>query len=55
MKMDYLVRDIKLAPSGHLKIDWVKEHMPVLNEIRKEFEKRNLLPEKNCCQYPSGG
>ncbi|KNZ69619.1 adenosylhomocysteinase [Thermincola ferriacetica] len=39
MKMDYLVRDIKLAPSGHLKIDWVKEHMPVLNEIRKEFEK----------------
>ncbi|GAB4274210.1 adenosylhomocysteinase [Thermincola ferriacetica] len=39
MEMDYLVRDIKLAPSGHLKIDWVKEHMPVLNEIRKEFEK----------------
>lgn len=37
--MDYVVRDIKLAPSGHLKIDWVREHMPVLNEIRKEFEK----------------
>ncbi len=36
--MDYIVRDIKLAPSGKLKIDWVSEHMPVLNEIRKEFE-----------------
>ncbi|HWI54084.1 MAG TPA: adenosylhomocysteinase, partial [Desulfobacteria bacterium] len=36
--MDYLVRDIGLAPSGKLKIDWVSEHMPVLNEIRKEFE-----------------
>lgn len=36
--MDYIVRDIGLAPSGQLKIDWVKEHMPVLNEIRSEFE-----------------
>lgn len=37
--MDYIVRDIKLAPYGKLKIDWVKEHMPVLNEIRRDFEK----------------
>lgn len=36
--MDYIVRDINLAPMGKLKIDWVSEHMPVLNEIRKEFE-----------------
>lgn len=36
--MDYIVRDIKLAPGGKLKIDWVKEHMPVLNELRKDFE-----------------
>lgn len=42
--MDYIVRDIKLAPSGTLKIDWVREHMPVLNEIRKEFE--NTKPFK---------
>jgi len=34
----YVVRDMKQAPGGKLKIDWVKEHMPVLNEIRKEFE-----------------
>jgi len=37
--MNYIVRDIKMAPSGKLKIDWVKEHMPVLNEIRSDFEK----------------
>jgi len=36
--MDYLIRDINLAPSGRLKIDWVREHMPVLNKIREEFE-----------------
>ncbi|ACV62072.1 adenosylhomocysteinase [Desulfofarcimen acetoxidans DSM 771] len=41
---DYIVRDIKLAPGGRLKIDWVREHMPVLNEIRAEFEKE--LPFK---------
>ncbi|WP_218240763.1 adenosylhomocysteinase, partial [Pseudomonas sp. 2822-17] len=31
--------DMALAPDGHLKIDWVKEHMPVLNKIREEFER----------------
>ncbi|WP_047151546.1 adenosylhomocysteinase [Aneurinibacillus tyrosinisolvens] len=34
-----IVRDMSLAPNGHLKIDWVKEHMPVLNTIREQFEK----------------
>ena len=33
------IKDIGLAPGGHLKIDWVKEHMPVLNRIREQFEK----------------
>ncbi|ARK29256.1 adenosylhomocysteinase [Halalkalibacter krulwichiae] len=37
--MKSIVRDMSLAKSGHLKIDWVKEHMPVLNRIREEFEK----------------
>lgn len=36
---DYIVRDINLAGSGKLKIDWVQAHMPVLNAIRAEFEK----------------
>jgi adenosylhomocysteinase len=34
-----MIEDIKLAHDGHLKIDWVKEHMPVLNRIRERFEK----------------
>lgn len=33
-----IVKDVALAKDGHLKIDWVKEHMPVLNRIREEFE-----------------
>jgi len=36
---DYVIRDIKLAPEGRLKIDWVRAHMPVLNVIRGEFER----------------
>ena len=35
---DSIVTDMSLAPNGHLKIDWVKEHMPVLNRIRDKFE-----------------
>ncbi len=34
-----IVTDMALAPEGHLKIDWVKAHMPVLNRIREQFEK----------------
>ncbi|SHK87438.1 adenosylhomocysteinase [Desulforamulus aeronauticus] len=34
-----IIRDINLAPSGRLKIDWVRQHMPVLNVIREQFEK----------------
>ncbi|GIP51733.1 MULTISPECIES: adenosylhomocysteinase [Paenibacillus] len=33
-----IVADMKLAPEGHLKIDWVEAHMPVLGRIRKQFE-----------------
>lgn len=36
---DYIVRDVSLAPSGRLKIDWVAAHMPVLNAIREEFRR----------------
>ncbi|RED65768.1 adenosylhomocysteinase [Cohnella lupini] len=34
-----IVRDPSLASEGKLKIDWVQAHMPVLNQIRKEFER----------------
>ncbi|NJE43514.1 adenosylhomocysteinase [Thermococcus sp. GR6] len=37
---DYCVKDINLAPSGEKKIDWVSRFMPVLQNIRNDFEKR---------------
>jgi adenosylhomocysteinase len=33
------VRDIGLAKEGALKVEWAEDHMPVLMEIRKNFEK----------------
>lgn len=33
-----IIYDLNLAPEGHLKIDWVEAHMPVLNRIRQQFE-----------------
>lgn len=35
--MDSIIKDIKLAPSGHDKINWVKNFMPVMASIEKEF------------------
>ncbi|MDI6811960.1 MAG: adenosylhomocysteinase [Desulfitobacteriaceae bacterium] len=34
------IRDITLAPQGQKKIDWVAHHMPVLNQLRREFEEK---------------
>lgn len=34
-----MIRDIKLAPSGHDKIAWVKNFMPVLRSIDEEYSK----------------
>lgn len=33
-----IIADPALAHDGHLKIDWVQAHMPVLNRIRAQFE-----------------
>ncbi|GAA0412059.1 adenosylhomocysteinase [Paenibacillus motobuensis] len=33
-----IIKDLQLAPEGHLKIDWAQAHMPVLSRIRKQFE-----------------
>ena len=35
--MKSMIRDIKLAPSGHAKIDWVKRFMPVMAAADKEY------------------
>ncbi|KYK34763.1 MAG: adenosylhomocysteinase [Theionarchaea archaeon DG-70-1] len=42
----YRIKEKGLAPQGNEKIAWVKEHMPVLNEIRKEFEEGNPFRNK---------
>jgi len=31
------LRDPALAPEGHLKIDWVRAHMPILNLLEREY------------------
>ena len=33
------IKDIKLAPSGHDKINWVASYMPILNTIKEDFIK----------------
>ncbi len=45
-KMKSIVRDMKLAPSGHDKIAWVKNFMPVLNKIEEEYSVTK--PFKGC-------
>lgn len=37
-KANSIIADPSLAKDGHLKIDWVRAHMPVLNRIRDRFE-----------------
>jgi len=37
--MRYKVKDISLAPQGKKKIEWVQRHMPVLETIKKTFQK----------------
>ena len=35
--MKYEVKDIKLAPKGHQKIEWVRNNMPILRGLEEEF------------------
>lgn len=37
--MSYDIRDISLAPSGHQKIQWVRNNMPLLRGLEEEFSK----------------
>lgn len=38
--MKAMIREPALAPEGLLKIEWVQKHMPILNEIRRDFSER---------------
>ncbi|MDO4472306.1 MAG: adenosylhomocysteinase [Bacillota bacterium] len=41
--MRYDIRDIKLAPYGHTKIEWVKNNMPLLRDFEEEFSRTKPL------------
>ena len=41
--MDYDIKNIKLAEKGKLRIEWARRQMPVLNIIKKRFEKEKPL------------
>ena len=44
--MESMIRDISLASQGLEKIEWVKEFMPVLNELNAEFSETKPLRGK---------
>lgn len=41
--MDYDVKDLSLAESGRLRIEWAGKSMPVLNKLRERFNKDKPL------------
>ncbi len=41
--MDYHVKDLDLAPSGRLRMEWAQREMPVLQQIRERFEEEKPL------------
>jgi len=44
--MNFDVKNIKLAKEGKLRIEWANQSMPVLNRIRKRFQKEKPLKGK---------
>lgn len=46
MKEQYRVADLKLAPDGHRKIEWVGRHMPVLNRLAKRLHPDEVFKGK---------
>jgi adenosylhomocysteinase len=39
----FKIKDPKLAPQGALLFEWASKHMPVLNQIKRQFEKEKPL------------
>ncbi len=37
--MDFKIKDVKLAASGNLQLEWAAMHMPALEQISKEFSR----------------
>lgn len=45
--MDSMIKDIALAPTGHQKIAWVKEHMPLLNILNERYAPKKIFADLN--------
>jgi len=43
---NYKIKDPTLARQGRLQIEWASAHMPVLNQIKRQFEKEKPLKNK---------
>jgi adenosylhomocysteinase len=43
---NYKIKDPTLARPGSLQIEWASAHMPVLNQIKRQFEKEKPLKNK---------
>lgn len=48
-----IIKDLSLAPSGHRKLEWVSQNMPVLNILKSEFKKNRPLANMTiaCCLH----
>lgn len=45
--MNSMIKDIALAPTGHQKIAWVKEHMPLLNILSERYAEKKIFDGLN--------
>lgn len=45
--MNSIIKDIALAPTGHQKIAWVKEHMPLLNILNERYAEKKIFDGLN--------
>lgn len=45
--MNSMIKDIALAPTGHQKIAWVKEQMPLLNILNERYAEKKIFDGLN--------
>lgn len=45
--MNSMIKDIALAPTGHQKIAWVKEHMPLLKILNERYAEKKIFDGLN--------
>lgn len=45
--MNSMIKDIALAPTGHQKIAWVKEHMSLLNILNERYAEKKIFDGLN--------